>query len=479
MEQPQPYPCYDDEIDLKKFIRPLIRYWYWIAGAVFLAALAAYLVSSLLTPTYEANVDLATAKLKVEVQFGTEIQTLSEEELAARGAASLFDRKARLQGYAALALNPAIAEQVLPLFSDQLAAIDKGLLNPSRFISNRVECKVLSNTDVIRITVSLPDAELTAAVANAWGKAYEEHINRLYGGGSSQDQERARSQTEQAYSEYQAAQETLEAFIAENPIPDLEREVAVRRAQIEALQQEVWSSRAQVPSRELSARRSLLDGYYSDWVMIQQLLEDAESLQRKFEAGAVSPSGAFADAFALISLQSRIYGPAAGTIELQMPFSIEPENVNANDVDVLVDVLQEECDLLESRIDEITEDLLAAPSNQIPDKAGDDLRVHLERLSEEMQEFEADLEAERAHQQNLLQQRDLAWETYSTLSKKEVEVRVAAATGGTEVKLASPAAVPAKPTSPKPLLNSALAGTIGGILAMFGVYVVRYMGDED
>ena len=80
MEQPQPLAYYDDEIDLRNLFRPFFHYWYWIVGIAVLAALVVFVVSKLLTPIYQAKVDLATAKFKVEVQFGTEIQTLSEEE---------------------------------------------------------------------------------------------------------------------------------------------------------------------------------------------------------------------------------------------------------------------------------------------------------------------------------------------------------------------------------------------------------------
>jgi uncharacterized protein involved in exopolysaccharide biosynthesis len=487
-EQPPPPSYYEDEIDLRKYILVLFRRWWLIAGAAVLAAAAAFVVSMTMTPTYEASVDLATTKLKVEVQLGSQIQTITEEELVASGAqaGALVDRQARLEGYATLALNPGIAEEVLAQYAEQLSAIDEELIRPASFIKDHLESEVLTKTDVIRITVSLPDPQLAAQIANAWGEAYEERINRLYGGGSTQDLVAAQSQTAEAFKDYQTSQSKLEGYLADNPIPELQRGIDVHQVEIGRLQNALQESIALVSQQDLATRRSLLTGYYQDLIFLQRLLDDAKSLQGQLQAGPSSSAGAFGDALALIFMRSRAYSGAreeAGApfaLELQTPLSMEPGSVTAADVDGLVAVLEARLVETRTRIDDLTKGLLDPPGHKLPQGAGDDLRASMQKLTTEAQTLDAQLEAERAHKQDLTQQRDLAWDTYSTLARKETEVRVAAASGGTEVRLASPATPPANPTGPRKLYNTAIAGVVGGMLGVFGVFLLEFLhGDEE
>ena len=74
--EPQP-TYYDDAIDLRKYILIPLKRWKLIAASAILAAVAAFVVSSNITPTYESSVYLATTRLKIEVQFGTALVLLA------------------------------------------------------------------------------------------------------------------------------------------------------------------------------------------------------------------------------------------------------------------------------------------------------------------------------------------------------------------------------------------------------------------
>ena len=52
----------DDEFDLWKSIAVFTRHWKWIVGAGLLAALAALIVSLLMSPTYEATTLIAATR---------------------------------------------------------------------------------------------------------------------------------------------------------------------------------------------------------------------------------------------------------------------------------------------------------------------------------------------------------------------------------------------------------------------------------
>ena len=484
--EPQP-TYYDDAIDLRKYIFVLFDRWRLIAASAILAAVAAFIVSSIMTPTYEASVDLTTAKSKIEVQLGSQIQTITEEELIASGAqaGALSDRKARLEGFAALAMNPGIAEAVLPRFADRLQEIDEGLLVVATFIEDHVESEVISTTDLIRIMITLPDPQLAADIANAWGEVYEERINQLYGGGSTQNLDGVQQQADEAFQDYQIAQAGLEAYLADNKIPGLQREIDVKQALIGKLSAALEQSRALVTGEELATRRSLLQGYYQDLVFLQRLLDDAHALKNQLSSPVTSPAGSFGDGLALIFMRSRAY---AGTreeagapfaLQLQTPLTMQSGSVTAGDVEGLITVLEIRLRDTEDQIKELTAHLLDPSKHQLPEGAGLDLQERTAALTLERQSLDSQLEAERAHKQDLTRRRDLAWDTYSTLARKVTEVRVAAASGGTEVGLAGPATPPAKPSSPRKLFNTALAGVVGGMLGVFGVYFIEFLKDED
>lgn len=156
----------EEEIDLRRYVEALIRQWRLVIGLPLVAAIVAFAVSSALPPTYEAQVYVAATKLKTQVQFGSQIQTMTEEELAAAGAQALVNREARLAAFRALAVNPQIAQAVLPQFEDRLRAIDEGLLDPSRFLEH-VSSEGSKENDLVVITISLRDPQLAADIANA------------------------------------------------------------------------------------------------------------------------------------------------------------------------------------------------------------------------------------------------------------------------------------------------------------------------
>lgn len=478
---------YEDEIDLGKYLRVLIDRWWLIVGMALLAAVSALVVSFLMVPTYEATVHLATTKFKISVELGSQIRTLTEEELAttATGVQALVDRKARQQTFAQLALNPAIAQEVLPQFRERLSAIDEELLDPGNFIENHVESEVAQNTDLIAVTIKLPDAVLAADVANAWGAAQERLINDLYSGTGTQEVEDVGLQRQGAFVVYQGAQSELEAYLADNSIAGLNREIELKQAEIGSLQNTLKEAMSLVSGQELGARRQLLMGYYSDLVALQQLLDDARTLQSQLAAGEPSPAGAFGDSLALIFLRSQAFArltPEAGapfSLEVQTPLSASPESVTVDDVSNLMLVLEQRLIRTEERIATLTRTLLDPLQQPLPEGAGSEIRQEIETLTTEMQLLQAQLEAELDHEQELLRQRDLARDTYSTLARKETEVGLAAQTSGTEVRLASPAATPARPAGPRTLLNTAIAGTLGLMLGVSAVFLMEYASREN
>jgi hypothetical protein len=82
---------------------------------------------------------------------------------------------------------------------------------------------------------------------------------------------------------------------------------------------------------------------------------------------------------------------------------------------------------------------------------------------------QADVSRLNQSKADLQQDRDLAWKAYSTLLSKQLEVKIAAATEGTEVRFASPATPPSSPklkSTPVVLIGLAV-GLLLGLLSAF------------
>lgn len=107
------------------------------------------------------------------------------------------------------------------------------------------------------------------------------------------------------------------------------------------------------------------------------------------------------------------------------------------------------------------------------------INTAIEQLEIEIQALEANLESESARQRQLVQQRDLGWDTFVTLSNKVTELRLERNATDSEVRLAVPAIVP---TVPLPSIelgrNVALAGVAGLILGLLVAFFSHLMGYE-
>lgn len=469
----------EEEIDLRAYVLVLFKYWKWIVGTPVAASVVALVVSFLLPPSYEAVVQVVATKQKVEVQFGTQIRTLTEEELAAMGAQALINREARLATFRELVVNPLIAQRVLPQFEDRLRALDESLLDPARFLEH-VQVDKNTKNDLIVIRVSLRDPNLAADIANAWAKTYEEHVNSLYSSARPEDMQLVASQAEEAQRAYQAAQRELEEYLANNPMPRLSRQIELIQTEISSYQQALKEAEGLVGSQELATRRELLQIYYADLVTIERVLHDARALRNQLAKGASSPATAFGEAMAMVFTQIRAFsggGNAPFSLQLQTPMAATP--VNASEVDTLIEVLESRKAETEAKIQALTASLLDPPVHQLAEDAGSKLQERIEELTAKLQSLQAQLEAERAHQKDLERRRDLAWETYAQLAKKVVEVKVAAESRGTEVRVASVAVPPARPVWPRKLLNTAVAGVLGLMLAVFGAFVTEWWRNGD
>ncbi|NBD35092.1 MAG: hypothetical protein GVY30_03720 [Chloroflexi bacterium] len=232
----------EEEIDLRIYIDILLRWWWLIGLAAVLVGGTAYLVSSWMMPTYEAIAGVVLLKSKVEVSLGSDIQSMTEEDLLfstqVQGSSALIDRTSRrLNTLTGMVKDGAIASQV----AEELAGVlEPEELEPS-VLSSKVKGELLSpegggESNTIQIIASDEDPEQAALIANAWAKAFERHVNTIYGTNAAIPFEDIQSQVENAKAAYDTAEAAWVEFLAEEDrIGELQRQVAEQEALLDRL----------------------------------------------------------------------------------------------------------------------------------------------------------------------------------------------------------------------------------------------------
>ncbi len=110
-------------------------------------------------------------------------------------------------------------------------------------------------------------------------------------------------------------------------------------------------------------------------------------------------------------------------------------------------------------------------------QADDPLARMMEELDRSIQTLRAELVAEEAQLQLLIQQHDLAWDTYSALSSKAAELGIERSSSNSEVRMGSPAIPPSEPVAGLSLkLVAAIAGMVGLMLGVFVAFLAHYLG---
>ena len=411
----------EEEIDLREYINVIVRRWKWILGITLTTVVTAAIVSFfLLAPVYEAKAGVIIVKSRSEVTFEPKYRTLTEEELGSVG----IDINARRKALEALVKSSSVASEVIAKLGSTLEPEEQDV----NTLLEMVETK--ANGDLISIKVRGKDPSKIAAIANAWGEDYEEYVNELYGG-SPQSLGDIQTQVAEAESSYKEVQEALARFTGDN--------------QIEAL------------TREIGAKQNTLADHYTTGRSLDRLIADVRALRdQSRQETASSPTGT-GNSLSIMLLQASAFtllSPGL-PVELQLSFddmagleSSAEEQVQ--DLDALLSILEARREEVQSLIDEGT-------------------------LQQEILQLQEQLERERARKQELTSARDLAWETYDTLARKEAEVGVASQVTDTEVRLAVPAVEPKEPVAPNKVLNIAVAGMLGLMAGVFGAFFIEFL----
>ena len=450
----------DEDIDLRPYVELLIERWSWILIGVIIAAVTAFVISSILPKTYVAESGVAIARSRTDVSFDSQIRTLSEDELGT------FNQTigSRRDALVALVKTSDVANLVL----EEIGAS----LNPEEQAVTRLLKMVEASSagDLIFITISHENPETAALIANSWGKNYEKYINELYGNEPRINLELLAEQVSNSKSTYEEAQARLESFIESNKIGLLNQEIKSRQAVLSTTLTARNNIQAGSADLQVETDIQIQADLYSDLQQIERLLADATSLRGQVVANSNSAATDIGNVLSYIGLSNNVFGGVVST-ELQLDIGSEiPSDfeVQVSDVDTLIEVLETRRESTLAQIESNQESLLTRDLEETRLETDHILNTSINSLDTEIQSIRAEIEAYDAENRELVQARDLAWNTYQSLLRKQAEALIVSQTTGTEVIFASSAIQPDQPSG----LGRLFKTIIAAVLAAGAVSVV-------
>jgi uncharacterized protein involved in exopolysaccharide biosynthesis len=406
-----PSPYYDDEIDLRELALALWRERWLILAVTLIAALAAFIVSAWILPKKYQAAAYVTVRAPI-MGFANDQGLVTTPVLPDLTALKeLATTPGLLAGVVA---DPALVP------AGGAAPLSAGDLNSMAQVS-------VVGKDQLRLQVTDTDPQRAAQLANLWAKQAAVKINTTYGVTAVvQSLDGQLTSSRQAYNQAQAA---LEKELSSSQVDALEAQLQDEKDNLSCL------------LAENSART--------------RVLADLGVLGQRLEALPGDSALSVGDALALTTLQQRALASqtcAADVPNLQLQLSSSAFS-GLTAADALGSIAQ----------------IQAALNSQ-----QSALLVRQNDLQQSISLLESQLEAAQNRLAQFKSQRDQAQSLYEALAQQQKQLGAVRSEGNQLATLSIEAVPPEKKASPKVLINTALAGLFGLVLAVLWVFVVGW-----
>lgn len=424
-----------DEIDLRVYIGLLIRRWRWIVGLALAAAAMALVVSFLLPPTYEATALVAVTEPRYMMRFDPRFETVNDVQLA-------------YKAYPELATSDDLLEGLLT----RLNPLPQGI-ETAQDLEDIADAEPGADPSMVRLAIRSREPQEAARIANAWAELFVVQANAIYGAHSEDQVRFFENQLERARAELEAADQALVAFQSRN-------QGAVLEAQLASAQQD-------------------LQDYLVEQREIQRAVRKARALEVSIADQPVDRRVSPGDDLAALLLQIQAFDVRASRPGQMMdPEEVESE-VRPSTTGPSLWLQISDTALLSSErtVGELAVflDGLVATLETREEEIG----AQVAALEPQILALQQRLQEAQTEEDGLARAQEVAEETYVTLARKVEEVRIAADDTSGEVRLASRAAVPQRPVSPRKVLNTVVAGTLGLMLGVFVVFAVEWWREDE
>lgn len=186
------------EIDLRPFVKQLLRGWYILGGFGLVLALLAFVFSSLQTFNYQATALVVVTRPRYNLQFDPRFQTITSNPPP-------------FGAYPELAMSDQLLQEVM-----NQAAIPAGSYETVEALADAVNARLGVDSSLIELTVKAPNAEIAAITANSWAELFVRHANALFSSQSDEAVATFELQLTQAQVNLAIAEQALADFAAQN-----------------------------------------------------------------------------------------------------------------------------------------------------------------------------------------------------------------------------------------------------------------------
>jgi succinoglycan biosynthesis transport protein ExoP len=396
----------EEEIDLRAYVEVLIRRWKWIVGCALAAAATSFIVSLLLPPIYEASSVIIITQPRYQMQFDPRFEVVDQQTPAYKAFPTLATADETLQS---------VLEAHAPSAEARVRAWTLSTL------SDIVEATSEGDPSLLVLKVRSRSPEEAAAIANVWADVLVQRGNEIYG----------ENEEDVAFFDKQAAQ-------AEEALD--ETETALIAFQVH--------NQASIVSAQLSSLRQAQADYLADQRAVAYLTQDIQGLHAQLSQQPGGEPASLADDLTALFLQIKAFNAQASTsIQLQVGSAefLSQKNLSEQ-IGFLADLVT----------------TLEAKSSSIDER--------LAELEPQILTLQKQLEEIKVEEDRLIRARDLARETYMTLARKLEETRIAVQEENSMLQVGGYAAVPERPISPRKILNTGVAGTLGLMVGVFGTF---------
>ena len=213
-----------EEIDLRPFIKAIIKGWKWIVGIALMLGILAFWSSSTTPPQYEATALVVTISRDI-VQLDS--QFLEEPAEGNRNSPP---------PYAQIATSDHVLEALLLQISS-----DVNNINTISKLKASLKTVIETSSGLIRLSVVHGNPEIAADIANSWAKLFVSRTSEIYGDSGEDQLLIFKAQLQEVEEDLVAAEQALIDFESSNRLlliqTELESLILFQGEQLELKQQ--------------------------------------------------------------------------------------------------------------------------------------------------------------------------------------------------------------------------------------------------
>ena len=421
----------EQEVDLRDYIRVLIKR-KWIIIGIFAVAVAASAIWSVffLPRIYKSAATLMITKPTYEIKTTSRLETVLSPETIFRAAYSL-------ETYSSFIRDAKVEKRVLKELNLDKPPYGFTYLTLDRMLS----LEQLKDTNLIKMSITGKSPELITKIVNKWTEVFIEENTELNLKELKENHRFIEEQLKIATQKLTKAEEELRKFDETNKIALLKGGIGTRLGEISGLE------------RNLTDVDLSLDegGFY------------ISQLRNKLKEGKETKLGNFSILSNILFLQRLIGSRAPSFILSEKGAGAEKSTTTLDiaSVEKFGPNLKEQISALELALGTL-------------DSKKAKIKNSIDKKKKEAEKLQNQLASEELKRNRLARDVDLVSQTQKMLSQKAEEARITLASKENPVRIVSAANIPEIPIGPKRRQNVMVSGIVSLMLGIFLAFFIEY-----